>query len=82
MNEERQGEPLLTLPHSYYLAESDLDIVVLRRQDGSFVAAFSAQGAAREGIREATEEDYSGLPSRRLAGKDSENACSPEVPSV
>jgi hypothetical protein len=46
----------LTLPHTYYLAESDPDIVVLRRQEGSFVAAFSAQGATREGIREAAEE--------------------------
>jgi hypothetical protein len=42
----------------YYLDESDPDIVVLRRQDGSFVAAFSAHGATREGIREAAEEDY------------------------
>jgi hypothetical protein len=56
MNEERYGEPLLTLPHTYYLAESDPDISVLRRQDGSFVATFSAQGATREGIREAAEE--------------------------
>jgi hypothetical protein len=29
----------------YYIDESDPDIVVLRRQDGSFVAAFGAQGA-------------------------------------
>jgi len=42
----------------YYLDESDPDIVVLRRQDGAFVAAFSAQGATKEGIREAAEEDY------------------------
>jgi hypothetical protein len=28
----------------YYLDESDPDIVLLRRQDGSFVAAFSARG--------------------------------------
>ena len=28
----------------YYLDESDPDIVVLRRQDGSFVAAFSVRG--------------------------------------
>jgi hypothetical protein len=26
----------------YYLDESDPDIVILRRQDGAFVAAFSA----------------------------------------
>ena len=34
----------------YYIDESDPDVVVLRRQDGSFVAAFSARGATREGI--------------------------------
>jgi hypothetical protein len=43
---------------NYYLDESDPDIVVLRREDDSFVAAFSAQGATKEGIREAAMEDY------------------------
>jgi hypothetical protein len=42
----------------YYLDESDPDIVILRRQDGSFTAAFSARGATREGIVEAAKEDY------------------------
>jgi hypothetical protein len=42
----------------YYLDESDPDIVVLRRQDRSFAAVFSAQGATREGIVEAAKEDY------------------------
>ena len=42
----------------YYLDESDPDVVILRRQDGSFVAAFSARGATRESIVEATKEDY------------------------
>jgi hypothetical protein len=42
----------------YYLDESDPDIVVLRRQDGTFVAAFSALGATTEGIVEAAKEDY------------------------
>ena len=37
----------------YYLDESDPDVVILRRQGGSFVAAFSARGATREGITEA-----------------------------
>jgi hypothetical protein len=32
----------------YFLDESDPDIALLRRQDGSFLAAFSAQGATRE----------------------------------
>ena len=34
----------------YHLDESDPDVVILRRQDGSFVAAFSARGATKEGI--------------------------------
>ena len=45
----------------YYLDESDPDVAVLRRQDGTFVAAFSAQGATREGIVEAAREDYQQL---------------------
>jgi hypothetical protein len=45
----------------YYLDESDPDVVIVRRQDGSFVAAFSAQGATREGIVEAAKEDYGRL---------------------
>jgi hypothetical protein len=43
---------------SYYLDEADPDILILRRQDGSLVAAFSARGATKEGIIEAAEEDY------------------------
>jgi hypothetical protein len=42
----------------YYLDESDPDIVVLRRQDGTFVAAFSVRGVTKEGIIEAAKEDY------------------------
>jgi hypothetical protein len=45
----------------YHLDESDPDIVILRRQDGSFVACFSARGATREGILEAAKEDYERL---------------------
>jgi hypothetical protein len=45
----------------YYLDESDPDVLVLRRQDGSFAAAFSARGATREGIVEAAKEDYAVL---------------------
>ena len=48
----------MLLKIDYYLDESDPDIVILRRQDGSFVAAFSARGATREGIVEATKVDY------------------------
>ena len=42
----------------YYLDESDPDIVILRRQDDSFVAAFSARGVTKEGLIEAAKEDY------------------------
>ena len=51
------GKPKLP-KFDYYLDESDPDVVVLRRQDNSFVAAFSARGATREGIMEAAKEDY------------------------
>jgi hypothetical protein len=46
------------LPSYYYLNESDPDILMLCRQDESFVAAFSARGATKEGIVEAAKEDY------------------------
>jgi hypothetical protein len=46
------------LAPTYFLDESDPDIVVLRRADGSFVAAFSARGVSREGILQAAQEDY------------------------
>ena len=55
-----EDEPLFA-KFDYYLDESDPDIVILRRQDGSFVAAFSAIWATREGIAEAAEEDYGRL---------------------
>ena len=51
------GEEMLP-KFDYYLDESDPDILVLRRQDGAFVAAFSARGATTEGIAEAAKEDY------------------------
>jgi hypothetical protein len=52
------AEDLLFPKFDYHLDESDPDIVVLRRQDGTFVAAFSARGATREGMVEAAKEDY------------------------
>ena len=45
----------------YVLDESDPDVAVLYRQDGSFVAAFSAHGMSRQGIVEAAREDYGRL---------------------
>jgi hypothetical protein len=56
------------LPAQYYLDESDPDVLVLRRQDGTFVAAFSAQGVTREGILEAAIEDYAALLSGTGSG--------------
>ncbi len=50
-------EGLMFPKFDYYLDESDPDVVVLRRQDGTFVAAFSAQGATKKGIVEAAKED-------------------------
>jgi hypothetical protein len=59
----------LALSEHYYLDESDPDVLVLRRQDGTFVAAFSAQGATREGIVEAAKEDYyAALVSEQIRG--------------
>jgi hypothetical protein len=53
-----EGAPLLLPKFDYHMDESDADVLVLRRQDGSFVAAFSACGATREGIVDAAKEDY------------------------
>jgi hypothetical protein len=50
-------DPLFPL-FEYHLDESHPDIVVLRRQDDAFVAAFSARGVTKEGIVEAAREDY------------------------
>jgi hypothetical protein len=64
-----EQEPKKGLPKfDYYLDESDPDVLVLRRQDGTFVDAFSAQGATREGILHAAAEDYSRLASHLRAG--------------
>ena len=46
------------LAPTYFLDESDPDLLILRRTDGSFVAAFSARGAITEGILQAAQEDY------------------------
>jgi hypothetical protein len=55
-------QELLFPSFNYYLDEADPDIVILRRQeDDSFVAAFSARGATKEGVIEAAKEDYRGL---------------------
>jgi hypothetical protein len=58
---DQEEKPLLFPSFGYYLDESDPDIVVLRRQDGSYAGAFSAIGATREAIGEAAREDYAAL---------------------
>jgi PAS domain-containing protein len=63
----------------YYLDESDPDVVVLRRQDGAFVAAFSARGATTEGIVEAVKEDYRKLL-LRLRAREEQEASLDELP--
>ena len=57
----RDDEAPLLPKFDYHLDESDPDVLVLRRQDGAFVAAFSARGATKEGIVGATKEDYRAL---------------------
>jgi hypothetical protein len=46
------------LPTGYRLDESDPDFAVLRREDGSEVAAFSATGADAKEIERVAWEDY------------------------
>ena len=49
------------LPKHYDLDESDPDIVVVRRDDGTLVVAFSARGATQEELVKAAQEDYKAL---------------------
>ena len=58
---ENEATQVAELPKHYYLDESDPDIVLLCRDDGTFVAAFSARGATKEGLVEAAREDYGSL---------------------
>jgi hypothetical protein len=62
------AEDLLFPKFDYHLDESDPDIFVLRRQDGAFVATFSARGVTEEGISEAAREDYRELLRAHWAG--------------
>lgn len=61
------------LPPDYYLDESDPDIITLRRKDGAFVAAFSAQGATREGIIEAAMQDSRNPGVPKPSGEDEDS---------
>ncbi len=57
------GDVSTRLPGGYYL-ERDPDVLVLRRVDGSLVAAFSSRGAEPEAIRRAVEETEHGEASK------------------
>lgn len=64
---ENEATQEAELPEHYYLDESDPDIVLLRQDDGTFVAAFSARGGAtKEGLVEAAREDYRALIRRSV----------------
>jgi hypothetical protein len=52
------------LPPGYVLDISDPDVLILRRSDGSSVAAFSADGADPSKVRWAAEEDRRNLSAR------------------
>ena len=65
------SEALPELSNDYYL-ERDPEVLVLRRVDGSLVAAFSSRGGAPEAIRRAAEE----------AGYGEAFAGRPEAPSL
>ena len=54
---EAASDPLGRLPTGYEVDRSDPNVLVLRRSDGHFVAAFSRRGVRGEGVREAIEED-------------------------
>ena len=58
------SQELLFPSFNYHLDESDPDIVILRRQDDSFVAAFSAGSATKEGVIETAKEGYRELMQR------------------
>jgi hypothetical protein len=49
--------------------ESDPDIMVLCRQDGFFVAVFSARDATSDGITEAAIEGYQELIRAQVASR-------------
>ena len=61
---EKMQEKRMRLPPGYILDMSDSDVLVLRRSDGSSVAAFSAWGADPIEVRRAAEEDRRNLAVR------------------
>lgn len=61
---EKMQDKRLRLPPGYILDMSDTDVLVLRRSNGSSVAAFSARGADPTELRKAAEEDLCNLAAR------------------
>ena len=51
----------------YSLDKSDPDVIVLRRGDGTFVAAFSVLGATQKAVQRAAEDDWRTHANRRGA---------------
>ena len=58
----------LALPTPYYLDEADPDVVILRRQDSAFVAAFNTR-ASKESIVETAREDYGSMLAQKPEGE-------------
>jgi hypothetical protein len=48
--------------------EWDAELLVLRRQDGYFVAVFSARGVTKESIENVAWADHSGKPTPEFFG--------------
>lgn len=61
----RMTDEPLRLPPGYSLDESDPDVLVLRRPDGTTAAVFSALGATPEAIQRAAWEVHEGRQPRR-----------------
>ena len=50
----------MRLPSGYRLDESDPDVLLLRRADGTVAGVFSAQGATAGALEDAAWEDLKG----------------------
>ena len=60
MSDGQREERAPYLPSGYHLDEAMRELVVLRREDGSEVAAFGATGAGPKEIERAAREDFGG----------------------
>ena len=62
---ENETTQEVQLPKDYRLDEPDPGVVVLLRDDGTFVAAFITGDAKKEGILQAAREDRTALVKQR-----------------